>query len=69
MSSYKRTVGNLSLVAGTKVCNASCPFCVSSMTPDADLKKKIEPIDFQNFASAVGMAVASSAGTALICKS
>ena len=56
-----------SVVVGNLQCNAKCPFCVSKMTPNCNVKiEKLEPIDETNFKKACILAEKSGVTTALI---
>ena len=41
-------VQTLSIIVGTKACNAACPYCVSQMTPGFDVDKARE-VNWRNF--------------------
>lgn len=56
-------IQTMSIVCGTRACNAHCPFCVSKMTPDADLSDKV---NWRNFGIACRLAEKSGATTCLI---
>ncbi len=56
-------IHTFTIVCGTKACNASCPYCVSKMTPGSDLP--VEP-DWRNFAKGARLAADSGVTTALV---
>ena len=57
-------ISTLSIVAGTKACNATCPFCVSKMTPWQE--KGNGEVNWRNFDIACRLAVQGGATTAMI---
>lgn len=57
---------SMSLVAGTKVCNAKCPFCVSRMTGMEMIKKTAEEINQRNLHKAVQLASHSNVTNIII---
>lgn len=56
----------LSVVAGTKHCNASCPFCVARMTQAAPDTSKPEEINVRNLKKTLHLAKMSNVTTAII---
>lgn len=56
----------LSLIAGTEVCNARCPFCISRMTPLLGVSKRKQEVDWRNFHKAARLAQKGGADTVLI---
>jgi len=42
-------VTTLSVLIGSRACNAKCPFCVSQMTPDCGIGIKEPVINWRNF--------------------
>lgn len=42
-------ISTFSVIVGTKACNASCPFCVSKMTPDCGLGGSVDNLNLRNF--------------------
>lgn len=56
----------LSLVAGTQICNAKCPFCVSRMTDAGSLDVKLEPINNRNLKKALCLAKIGNTSTVII---
>jgi len=57
-------IQTMSIVCGTRACNAHCPFCVSKMTPDADLSPT--NINWRNLGVACRLAEKAGATTCLI---
>ena len=57
-------ISTFSIVAGTALCNATCPFCVSKMTGQ-EYKEPDEP-NWQNFAVACKLAKQAGVTTAMI---
>lgn len=45
-------IQTFAIIAGTNVCNARCPFCVSKMTPAQGVLAKAPEINFRNFRKA-----------------
>ena len=39
----------MSIVAGTKKCNAKCPFCISKMTPNNGINNVEPEVNWRNF--------------------
>jgi len=56
-------IQTLSVVCGTRACNANCPFCVSQMTPSVDLKPEV---NWRNFKRACRLAQIGGATTVLL---
>jgi molybdenum cofactor biosynthesis enzyme MoaA len=56
-------IQTMSIVCGTRACNAHCPFCVSKTTPEADLSTEV---NWRNFEIACRLAEKSGATTCLI---
>lgn len=56
-------IGTMSIVCGTTACNARCPFCVSKMTPDANLNTDV---NWRNLGVACKLAEKAGATTCLI---
>jgi len=59
-------IQTFSIVAGTSVCDARCPFCVSKMTPEAGVKPQKTPINIPNFRIACLLAKQAGVTTAMI---
>lgn len=59
-------ITTFTLIAGSKQCNARCPFCVAKMTPAMGITNKAERIDFRNMDKAIMYAKNSGVSTALI---
>ena len=57
-------IGTMSIVCGTSACNAKCPFCVSKMTPTADLDPT--HVNWRNLGVACKLAEKAGATTCLI---
>jgi len=58
-------IQTLSIVAGSKACNAGCPFCVSRMT-GLELDAKEPDVNWRNFHKACRLAQMNNVTTALI---
>lgn len=56
----------ISLVAGTRICNASCPFCVSKMTGMRQVGKQAEPINERNLLKAIQLCKSGGVTSVLI---
>lgn len=56
----------MSVVAGTHICNASCPFCVSKMTGMRNIASTPEPINELNLGKAIRLAELSGVTSVLI---
>lgn len=59
-------IQTFSIVAGTKACNARCPFCISKMTPAEGITQKAPEICWRNFDRAVQLAKKCGVTTAMI---
>lgn len=59
-------IQTFSIVAGTRVCNARCPFCVSKLTPANGVDIKPQPVNWRNFEKAKKFALANGVTTAFI---
>lgn len=57
-------IQTMSIVCGTKACNANCPFCISKMTPSDDILS--ENINIRNLKIACKLAKVGGATTCLI---
>ena len=55
-----------SIVTGSEVCDAQCPFCVSKMTPENGLGMKEPEVNWRNFKVAAMLARQSGIDTAMI---
>ena len=62
----KQNGKTLSLIAGTTICNAHCPFCISKMTPFQGMTPKLEKINEEKLDSAFLLAKKAGLGTVLI---
>lgn len=56
----------MSLVAGNHICNARCPFCVSRMTHEHDIKGKAADINLRNLRKAIQLAKEGGVTSVLI---
>lgn len=56
----------LSVVAGTKHCDAACPFCISAQTGFEDIGSKPEPINMRNLKKTLHIAKMANVSTAII---
>jgi len=54
------------IVAGSEVCNARCPFCVARMTPTFDVGTKLPPVNWRNFKLGCRFAKDNGVSTVLI---
>lgn len=59
-------IKTFSILAGSEVCNAKCPFCVSKMTPTLGLNLKEPEVNWRNFRIACRLAQQSGVDTVLI---
>lgn len=59
-------IQTFTIVAGSEACNASCPYCVSRMTPDYDLGKKLPEVNWRNFRVACQFARNNGVSTVLV---
>jgi molybdenum cofactor biosynthesis enzyme MoaA len=59
-------IQTFSVLAGTAVCEAKCPFCVSKMTPDCGVTTKKININWDNFDDACRFAANGGVSTMLI---
>ena len=58
-------IQSLSVVAGTKACDASCPFCISKMTGFSELPKEGQ-LNVTNFKKAIQLARIGGCETLLV---
>lgn len=56
----------LSIVAGTAVCNARCPFCISKMTPRQGVNLQEPEVNWRNFKIACRLAETSGVNNVMI---
>lgn len=56
----------LNLLAGSRACNARCPFCISRMTPEQGVNMKEAKINWRNFRKACLLSKMSGAKTVKI---
>ncbi len=54
------------VIAGTKACNAQCPYCISRMTPSCGVGLDVRNFNWRNFNKAAVLADKSGVTTALI---
>ncbi|MBI2129707.1 radical SAM protein [Candidatus Woesearchaeota archaeon] len=59
-------VQTYSIVIGTEACNASCPYCVSKMTPQLGVENKHVDVNWRNFDIAARYAKDCGASTVLL---
>ncbi len=59
-------IQTLSIVIGSRACNARCPFCVSRMTGFGELSPKAQAINWLNFHKACGLAKGGGTNTVLL---
>ena len=58
-------IQTFSILAGSEVCNARCPFCISKMTPPLGLELKEPEVDWRNFRIACRLAERCGVTTAM----
>jgi molybdenum cofactor biosynthesis enzyme MoaA len=59
-------IQTFTIVAGTSACNASCPYCISKMTPRQGVGYKLEKTNWLNFKKACRLAQINNVSTVLI---
>jgi len=59
-------IQTFSIVAGTTVCNAHCPYCISKMTPKQGINLEEPNVNWRNFGKACRMAEINGVTTVLI---
>src|SRR5688572_15623882 len=59
-------IRTFSIVAGSLACNARCPFCVASMTPENGLGTKEPEVNWRNFRKACQLSRDGGCTTAMI---
>lgn len=59
-------IQTFSILAGSEVCNARCPFCVSKMTPPFGVTPKKPKINWRNFEISCRFAKQNGATTAML---
>jgi molybdenum cofactor biosynthesis enzyme MoaA len=57
-------IQTFTVVAGSEACNATCPYCVSRMTPDYELGKKLPEVNWRNFR--IGCQFAKNSGVSTV---
>lgn len=62
----KPYIQTYSVIAGTTICNANCPFCISKITPKLGMDKKLIPLNYRNLIKGGKLAKEWGASTALI---
>ncbi|MBI2109220.1 MAG: radical SAM protein [Parcubacteria group bacterium] len=58
-------IQTFSILAGSEVCNARCPFCISKMTPPLGVALKEPEVNWRNFEIACRLAKQSGVTTAM----
>jgi len=59
-------IQTLSILVGSKACNARCPFCVSKMTHSGNMDNKPPKINWRNLHVAIKLAKASGVTTVML---
>lgn len=59
-------IQTFSLVAGSRACNARCPYCVSKMTPEQGMSLKADDINWDRFRRGYEYAAVGKAEVAMI---
>lgn len=59
-------IQTFTIVAGTSACNASCPYCISRMTPKQGVNFRLEPSNWLNFDKACRLAQMNNVTTVLL---
>lgn len=59
-------IQTMSIVVGTKACQAKCPFCVSKMTDFDDLRRQSQPFNEDHIEKAIQMAQIGNCSTCLL---
>jgi molybdenum cofactor biosynthesis enzyme MoaA len=59
-------IQTFTIVVGTSACNASCPYCISRMTPKQGVDFKLEPTNWLNFDKACRLAQMNNVTTVLL---
>lgn len=59
-------IQTFTIVAGTSICNAKCPYCISRMTPKQGIDKNLIPTNWLNFEKACKLAQINNVSTVLI---
>lgn len=54
------------VLVGSKVCNANCPYCVSKMTPEQGVNKRLPKLNWRNFDIGCKFAKDSEVSTVLL---
>ncbi|MBT4376574.1 radical SAM protein [archaeon] len=59
-------IQTFTIVVGTSACNASCPYCISRMTPRQGVGYTLEPTNWLNFDKACRLAQINNVSTVLL---
>lgn len=59
-------IQTLSIIVGSKACNARCPFCISKMTHSGTVNLKPQKPNWHNFEVAMNLALASGVTTTML---
>mgnify|MGYP006301286599 CR=1 FL=1 len=59
-------IQTFTIVAGTRACNAKCPYCISKMTPSQGVEYKLQKTNWKNFEKACRLAQTNNVSTVLI---
>ncbi|MBT3398158.1 radical SAM protein [archaeon] len=59
-------IQTFTIVVGTAACNASCPYCISRMTPKQGLNFELQDVNWLNFDKACRLAQINNVSTVLL---
>jgi molybdenum cofactor biosynthesis enzyme MoaA len=59
-------IQTFTIVVGTTACNASCPYCISKMTPKQGMDYKLKPVNWINFHKACKLSQINNVSTVLL---
>jgi molybdenum cofactor biosynthesis enzyme MoaA len=59
-------IQTFTIVVGTAACNASCPYCISRMTPKQGLNFQLQDVNWLNFDKACRLAQINNVSTVLL---
>lgn len=59
-------IQTFTIIVGTSACNASCPYCISKMTPSQGVDMKLKPINWINFDKACRLSQVNNVSTVLL---
>ena len=59
-------IQTFTIVVGTSACNASCPYCISKMTPKQGIDFKLRPVNWLNFDKACRLSQVNNVSTVLL---